>query len=172
MFEELSAVDMFITAQLALVDVGRNEVRVASAGHCPLMVMHARGRAEQISPEGMPLGIMREVVFSEERISLEECQCAVMYTDGLTEARNGAGESFGDKRFVNWLKRGAAAGKTAVQLAENFLEELATFQSQDALKDDQTLLVLSKEAVLIGLDEMERSVVWQSGACAPAPVMD
>src|SRR5678816_806347 len=134
MFEELSAVDMFITAQLALVDVGRNEVRVASAGHCPLMVMHTRGRAEQISPEGMPLGIMREVVFSEERISLEECQCAVMYTDGLTEARNGAGESFGDKRFVNWLKQGAAAEKTAVQLAENFLQELATFQSQDALK--------------------------------------
>ena len=95
-----------------------------------------------------------------------------MYTDGLTEARNGAGESFGDKRFVNWLKQGAAAEKTAVQLAENFLQELATFQSQDALKDDQTLLVLSKEAVLIGLDEMERSVAWQSGACAPAPAMD
>jgi len=171
MFEELSAVDMFITAQLALVDVGRNEVRVASAGHCPLTVMHAQGKAEQISPEGMPLGILQDVIFTEERISLEECQYAVMYTDGLTEARNGSGESFGEKRFLDWLRKGAAAAKSAGELAESFLEELATFQPHDALKDDQTLLVLSKEVVL-GLNELEEAVPWPGYETARTSVFD
>ena len=60
MFEDLSGVDMFITAQLALVDTRVGRLVLGSAGHCPLLVSDGEGNVETVSAEGMPLGIMED----------------------------------------------------------------------------------------------------------------
>jgi len=145
LFEELSSVDMFITAQLVLADVAARKLIVASAGHCPLLLAGPDRRIRSVSPDGMPLGILRDVVFAEEVVALEEGSCALLYTDGLTEARNPHGEFFGEVRLFNWLKEKAGRNKTASQLSEEFLSELKSFQCQVPLSDDQTFLLLSSE---------------------------
>jgi len=84
MFEDLSGVDMFITAQLALADTRVGQLVVASAGHCPLLLAEASGKIEPGSPEGMTLGIVPNVEFQEEGVPLWPTSCALLYSEGVT----------------------------------------------------------------------------------------
>jgi serine phosphatase RsbU (regulator of sigma subunit)/anti-sigma regulatory factor (Ser/Thr protein kinase) len=154
-YDELSGVDMFITVQLVLLDARKRHLTVASAGHCPLLVRDREGGTRAISPEGMPLGIMPEVVFEEERLSLDDCSCALLYTDGLTEARNSHGDFFGQERLLNWLQDSREKNQTAAQLSDGFLAELKSFQSQVSISDDQTLLLLVEESPVTAQPEDE-----------------
>jgi serine phosphatase RsbU (regulator of sigma subunit)/anti-sigma regulatory factor (Ser/Thr protein kinase) len=144
-FEELSSVDMFITAQMAVLDARKRRLMVANAGHCPLVLTHHDGHVEAISPEGMPLGIVAEATFEQMPISLQEHVSAVLYTDGLTEARNAHGQFFGQNRFFNWLQQHHALDKTAEQLSDALRAELKSFQGEISLSDDQTFLVLAEQ---------------------------
>jgi serine phosphatase RsbU (regulator of sigma subunit)/anti-sigma regulatory factor (Ser/Thr protein kinase) len=146
LFEELSGVDMFITAQLVLADFHKRRLVVASAGHCPLFVAGPTGNLRTVSPDGLPLGILPDVTYEQEILPLDECSCALLYTDGLTEARNSHGELFGQERLCTWLRQSVNKHKTAAELSENFLTEIRSFQSQAGLSDDQTFLILVDES--------------------------
>jgi serine phosphatase RsbU (regulator of sigma subunit)/anti-sigma regulatory factor (Ser/Thr protein kinase) len=146
LFEELSGVDMFITAQLVLADFHRGQLVVANAGHCPLFVAGPAGKLKTVSPDGLPLGILPDVKYTQEIVLLEDCSCALMYTDGLTEARNSHGELFGQERLCTWLRQSVNKHKTAAELSETFLAEIKSFQSQAGLSDDQTFLILADES--------------------------
>jgi serine phosphatase RsbU (regulator of sigma subunit)/anti-sigma regulatory factor (Ser/Thr protein kinase) len=147
MYQELSGVDMFITVQLALVDAANDRLTVASAGHCPLLLISTDGKLETLSPEGMPLGILPEAVFEEATVRLSDCACALLYTDGLTDARNAHGEFYGQERLLTWLKENSPQRQTAVQLSYAFLRDLKAFEAQVSSYDDQTFLILAKEEV-------------------------
>lgn len=142
MHDELSSVDMFITAQLLIVR--QSQLTLASAGHCPLLCIDAAGEAHPHAPDGMPLGIVKECNYSEQTLALDNISCALLYTDGLTEARNAEGALFGEKRLVDWLKKCVMSQFTPTELTASFLEEMNLFQSSDSLKDDQTFLVLTR----------------------------
>ena len=83
---------MFITAQLALVQTNEPRLIIASAGHCPVLFANEQGENRTISPEGMPLGILREAIYKEETLALHSGARVVFYTDGLIETRNPKGE--------------------------------------------------------------------------------
>jgi len=145
LFDELSEVDMFITAQLVFVDASNGSVVVASAGHCPVILTEPGAhRVVCISPEGMPLGVMPDALFCDETATLEKESRVLLYTDGLTEARDPAGEQFGQERLIRWFQCAARASSSAGQLKEELIQELREFQSNLALSDDQTFLILSR----------------------------
>ena len=145
LFEELSGVDMFITAQLVYVDGRNRRITTASAGHCPvLLAVDAEGNVKMLSPEGLPLGILPDTTFSNQTEILPRNSRILLYTDGLTEARNSAGEFFGQDRLVKWLKRTAQARKGAEELKDDLAAELMAFQSSSALSDDQTFLIMTE----------------------------
>ncbi len=144
LFEELSSVDMFITAQLAFVDARERRFTVASAGHCPLLLaMGANAEVLSLNPEGMPLGVLSDTVFSGEIVQLPARCCTLLYTDGLTEALNSKGERFGQERLMSWLGKVAMNNQTAEQLRESLAAELKGFQSDAILSDDQTFLIMA-----------------------------
>jgi serine phosphatase RsbU (regulator of sigma subunit)/anti-sigma regulatory factor (Ser/Thr protein kinase) len=140
LFDELSNVDMFITAQLAFVDVKARKLIVGSAGHCPLLVADSSG-VKSLSPEGMPLGILADAVFANETVDLPEHCRVLLYTDGLTEAMNAAGERFGQERLAEWLPQ--ARGRSASELQDELADALARFQTKTSLNDDQTFLIMT-----------------------------
>ena len=146
MFEELTAVDMFITAQIVLLDTERQELTIANAGHCPLLIAPRSGGLASAAPDGVPLGILPRAIFREQTISLRDCASVLLYTDGLTEARNAHGDFFGQERLERWLQQSRAHGSTAYELSWHFMADLKSFQSRVPLADDQTFLILSREA--------------------------
>lgn len=145
LFEELSGVDMFITAQLVYVDSKNRKITAASAGHCPVLLSHETdGNVKSISPEGLPLGILPDTSFSNHTESLARNARVLLYTDGLTEARNSSGEFFGQERLIKWFKGSAQLRKGAEELKEDLAAELLAFQSSSTLNDDQTFLIMTE----------------------------
>ena len=145
LFEELSGVDMFITAQLVYVDGRNRRIIAASAGHCPvLLAVDAEGNVKMLSPEGLPLGILPDTTFSNHTEILPRNARILLYTDGLTEARNSTGEFFGQDRLVKWLKRTAQARKGAEELKDELAAELTAFRSSSNQSDDQTFLIMTE----------------------------
>ena len=145
LFDELSDVDMFITAQLVYVDVRERRLITASAGHCPLLLAVANdATVKTLSPEGMPLGILPDTTFTDESAVLSKNCRVLLYTDGLTEARNRQGDLFGQERLIEWLRQSPLSRRTAEELKENLVAELTKFQANTSLKDDQTFLIMAE----------------------------
>jgi len=142
MFEQLSLVDMFITIQTAVVDVQRRALVLANAGHCPLLLTDGLTATQALAPEGPPLGILPDASFPEHTVPLDEFTSALLYTDGLTEARDEQGDLFGQNRLEAWLRRNARTNETADELKQRFLADLRQFQAEPTPSDDQTFLLL------------------------------
>lgn len=141
LYPELSAVDMFITAQLAFVDAGSRTLAIASAGHCPL-ALAADGATVSFSPDGMPLGLNADVVFEEAAHTLPKDCRLLIYSDGITEAFNASQAPFGQKRLMAWLAQ-SAPGIPSEQLKQSLVAELDSHQAGTSIRDDQTFLLLS-----------------------------
>jgi sigma-B regulation protein RsbU (phosphoserine phosphatase) len=112
---------------------------------CPCGNRHRRRQGiKSISPEGLPLGILPDTTFSNHTEALPKNCRVLLYTDGLTEARNSGGEFFGQERLIRWLQKTAQARKTAEELKDELAEELSLFQSRATLNDDQTFLIMAE----------------------------
>jgi len=144
---ELSEVDMFITCQLACIDLRRAEIVLASAGHCPLALATITGQAtvRWVSPEGVPLGVLPHAFYGEERITLPSQASALLYSDGLTEQTSPDAEFFGQERLGAWLARAAVSQRSAASLQEELVAELAAFRGGRALGDDQTFIIVRRK---------------------------
>jgi serine phosphatase RsbU (regulator of sigma subunit)/anti-sigma regulatory factor (Ser/Thr protein kinase) len=143
--DELSAVDMFITAQLALVDVKANRVIIASAGHGPLLLWHGgTTTCQALSPEGLPLGVRPDTTFEETRLVLAPQFSLMMSTDGLSEAKNIAGQHLGQPALQQWFATSARNSDTAIAMRESLLTELGNFRGEAPLADDQTFLIAAR----------------------------
>jgi serine phosphatase RsbU (regulator of sigma subunit)/anti-sigma regulatory factor (Ser/Thr protein kinase) len=144
LFKDLSGVDMFITAQLAFVDTRAKRLAVASAGHCPLLLAsESQAKVKSVTPEGLPLGIVPDATFGAHVEALTPNSRLLLYTDGLSEARNADGEFFGHDRLVGWFQNRLQQPHSAEQLKDDLAAELVRFQSAGAIQDDQTFLVMA-----------------------------
>lgn len=89
LFEDVSAPGVFVTALLCVLDVGKKEITVASAGHPPLLVVRAGGDVEQIKSTGPALGLYIGTSYEERKLKLGEGDRIMLYTDGLFDISGG-----------------------------------------------------------------------------------
>lgn len=143
MFDDLSAVNMFITTQIVLLDSRQRKVTAAGAGHCPLLIASERSTVGTIVAEGMPVGVVRTAAFEETQTSLEPGSRLLLYTDGVTESRNAFGEAFGEERLQDWF--GQCGGKSAAALKSDLIATLNNFELKSPLQDDRTFLIAADE---------------------------
>jgi len=123
------------------------QVCVANAGGIAPIVRRASGRIEWLDVHGLPLGgELAQVALVECRARLETGDALVVITDGLLEAKNGAGQMFGFERFEQALASvspGAVCGAAAVQA--HLLKTLHTFVAPVEPEDDVTMVVVVKQ---------------------------
>jgi sigma-B regulation protein RsbU (phosphoserine phosphatase) len=146
LFKELSAVNMFITAQIVRVELQSRTVTAASAGHCPLLIMQpGRRSATALSTQGVPIGVLPDTVYHDVTETLGSPAAVLLHTDGLTDTRNAAGKPFGQRRLMAWLRSNAVPGRGASELRDSLTEELERFRGGAAMADDQAFLLLMEE---------------------------
>jgi serine phosphatase RsbU (regulator of sigma subunit) len=136
---------MFVTMLYGILDEVSGHFRFASAGHNPLVIVRqATGRVEHIKTKGFPLGMVDPKTY-ENRI--ENCQAdlspgdwLILYTDGINEAQNPAGEEFGVDRFTSAIEAHRHLGsddmvREVLRRQDRFIEGVPQY-------DDITLLAV------------------------------
>ena len=100
---------MFVTMFFGVLNRVTGILDFASAGHNPLIHMNqTKQTVDLIKTKGYPLGLMPKAPFEKRieasKIELRKDDWLVMYTDGINEAINSAGEEYGMERFIDSLK--------------------------------------------------------------------
>ncbi len=136
---------MFVTALYCILNKRTHEVRVASAGHNPLIVWRAAvNEVRLVNPNGMALGIDKGPLFEksikEEVHALKPGDRLVAFTDGTVEAMNAANQEFGDKRFYMLVKE--LALRDSNQMLNLLVKALDEHKGDAPQSDDITIVTL------------------------------
>lgn len=132
---------LFVTVLYGVLDCRDGQFRYARAGHeLPLLVGQGECMVFKPLSPGQPLGLFDEPLLDEQALGLAPGQCLLLYTDGINDERNPAGEVYGMPRLQSALK--AAASPTAQALVDYVLDAVLTHLDGAPQDDDITLLAI------------------------------
>jgi serine phosphatase RsbU (regulator of sigma subunit) len=142
----------FITMSYMVLDLEARTLAYARAGHSPLIHLPARAtpaRAHTIAPDGLVLGLqidngaMFERLLEEITLPIAAGDLFVLYTDGLPDAVNEAGEWFGDERLVGLVEQ---HGRLPFdELGDRILGNVHAFAGAAPQHDDMTMVLVRVE---------------------------
>ena len=130
---------MFVTCLVLVIDTSTGNTRYANAGH-NLPYLRRDGIVVQLQARGMPLGLMPDSTYDEHETVIELGDLLLLYSDGITEQHDTAGEMFGFGRTSDLLVD-ASSGDDLVDRA---VSALARFSAGVEQEDDITLVTLHR----------------------------
>ena len=128
----------FVTFCYARIDVAAGKLTYANAGHNPPLLVRANGAIDKLSPGGTVLGVFAESTYEQGDFALRPGDRLILYTDGMTESRNPAGEEFGEEGIAASAAQHRALG--AEEMLAAMLKDIEGFNG-GAYEDDATLIV-------------------------------
>jgi phosphoserine phosphatase RsbU/P len=143
-FDDAGVLDLYITFLLVVLDVNLHRLSVVNAGHpCPL-IRRRDGRLEEFgrSVSGLPLAIMPDFRYEMAETTLEPGETVILYTDGVTDAMNGASERIGEKAFQQTIE---SAGPGAQSVGEAVVKAVLRHVADRPQFDDITLVCLARK---------------------------
>lgn len=135
-----TASDRFITFFYAVLDAQTRRMVYTNAGHNAPIVLRRDGRTDRLSTGGQAMGISERQNYEQDAVELSEGDRLILFTDGITEASDNAGEELGEQRLLDILRENRGLG--AVKIQTSVLARVAQF-SGDKFQDDATLVVLA-----------------------------
>jgi sigma-B regulation protein RsbU (phosphoserine phosphatase) len=129
----------FATFCYAWIDVARSRLAYSNAGHNPPLLVRTDGSIEKLSTGGMVLGVFPEVIYDQAELPLTPRDRLIFYTDGITEARNPAGDEYGEDRLAAAAQAGRSLGPG--DLKDKLLDDVTRF-ADGKFEDDATLIVV------------------------------
>jgi sigma-B regulation protein RsbU (phosphoserine phosphatase) len=132
----------FVTLFYAELDPLTGVLSFINAGHNPPLIVHAGGTVENLSSGGLPLGIKPDAVFREGKTQLQNGDVLVIYSDGVSEAPNAAGEEFGTSRLQDVVARNLDA--SAAGIRDRIEAALTKFAQGTPASDDITLVITKR----------------------------
>ena len=131
-------------ATLVCARFGRSgTVDVCNAGHCPPLLVR-RNEVVAIEATSVPLGLFCVRDYLTRPVTLGLGETLVLYTDGVTEARNHADEEYGEDRLRGLVA--AVADKPPQSIVAACVQDLATFRGRAKRADDVTLMAVRRVA--------------------------
>ena len=133
----------FVSAAYGLIDLEKEKLFLARAGHCPVLLLRKES-VERMKPSGLGLGLSDtdyfEQTLDEMNVDLIENDTIVLYTDGITEAKNDSLDDFGENYFTEILVKNNDID--VHELAKNVIKEVTLFSKDHSQYDDITLVIL------------------------------
>ncbi len=135
---------MFITVFYAILDLKSGTLTFANAGHNkPIFVQHGSGKTEILPKGGMALAVLENIELQDHTLQLEEGDCLLCYTDGVTEAFSPDDEMFGEDRLETLLS--SLQGQTIHDTLDVIIKTVTDFRSEREISDDVTLLGIRRK---------------------------
>jgi sigma-B regulation protein RsbU (phosphoserine phosphatase) len=138
-----STQERFISMVVVILSSSTGKMTFCNAGHNPPFLLKEDNSVVLLEDGGMPVGVFPDQNYRQGEFQMGNHSMLVLYTDGLTEARDTADEEFGFDRLIEIARdsRQLSAGHLVQELIRKIREEwLATDQ-----EDDWTLLILKRD---------------------------
>ncbi|MFO0957602.1 MAG: PP2C family protein-serine/threonine phosphatase, partial [Isosphaeraceae bacterium] len=138
--------EKFITLALGILDPSSHKLTVCAAAHPPVLIRRADRRVEAIEVEktGFPLGSFPESVYQQEVFDLQPGDVAVLYSDGVPDARNRQGEQYVSVQLDRLTQRLQEAAGGAEAVGKSLVQHLREFGDGTDQFDDITLVCISR----------------------------
>ncbi|HEX8960604.1 MAG TPA: SpoIIE family protein phosphatase [Geobacteraceae bacterium] len=141
LYEDLNQAGLFITLFYVKFDPVTRTLTYSNAGHVlPLLARTTEASCCELDSEGLILGVQKEVHFEEKQLQMQKGDVLLLYTDGVTEAQNDAGELFGNGRLCTILQKNHTLEPQAI--IDTVLAEVSAFSGTSTLSDDVAMIVL------------------------------
>jgi phosphoserine phosphatase RsbU/P len=134
--------DRFVTAFYGVLDWRNSVLIFTNAGHNPPLLLRAGGSTEELADGGVALGVLEDTRYEERPVAIGDGDVIVLYTDGVSEAENAAGEQFGPERIARLVR--SHATHDARELTQDIVAAVLDWAGERGLSDDLTLLVARK----------------------------
>jgi len=134
---------MFATIFYGILDPQKAELTYINGGHEPPIIMGPEGIKANLVPTGPAVGLYPDLDFKVRTITLAPDDLLLVYTDGVTDARNRAGEAFTKERL---LKMAGNSSRTAVDLIDTIKSRLDKHIFGADQFDDITIVALRRKA--------------------------
>jgi phosphoserine phosphatase RsbU/P len=138
--EELTTTEMFVSALYAVVDRERRELRYGNMGHPHAFVITRAGGVERLAAGGPPLGMLDEAPDSVTRPWDPDGDVLLLFTDGITDARNREGQRLDEAPVLECVVR--HRDEPPAQIAGRVFALLDNYTGDTPRRDDLTLVVL------------------------------
>jgi sigma-B regulation protein RsbU (phosphoserine phosphatase) len=134
----------FVTAAYVFIDMENNILRYAGAGHPPLITKdNASTKVSEMLENGLFLGAFPEATYTSLEAPFKAGDWCLLYTDGIPETTNPAGEEFGTSRMKLFLQNNES--RDSDTFVDRFLETLCEWTNQSSCSeadDDITFLAI------------------------------
>jgi sigma-B regulation protein RsbU (phosphoserine phosphatase) len=129
----------FVSCFYGELDVLGKKLTFTNAGHNPPLVMRRSGACISLDAGGRVIGAFPDSTYTQQDIQLYNGDKLLLFTDGVTEARDAAGEEFGEHRLQECLR--SYRGRNAAELRTIILDEVTQFCAGN-FDDDAALMVV------------------------------
>ncbi len=136
----------FVTAGYIYVDIAAGKLSYSTAGHPPLLLWrHSEEKVHEIKLSGMLMGHLPTAEYVTAEVAIESGDRVILYTDGIVEATNRAGDFFGKERLLPFIESNQEL--SAANFADALLEHVCDWTHRKlgdgGFEDDLTLLVVN-----------------------------
>src|SRR5207302_1273323 len=130
----------FTTAFIGEYNPGTRVLKYINAGHNNPVLRRTSGTIERLDVGGVPLGILQDAPYPSAEVTLSSDDWLIVFTDGLVEAVNDAGEEYGEQRMIATLK--ANTGLSPDLLLDRMIVEVNAFVGSTPQHDDITCMLI------------------------------
>jgi serine phosphatase RsbU (regulator of sigma subunit) len=135
----------FISATFFIINTEEKKVNYSRAGHCPVLYFSAsRSTAEYLKDKGVALGMVRNKGYAKfieaHAFGYQPNDIMVLYTDGITEAKNAKGDEYGYDRLLETLLE--VKDRSAREIQEHLINRLYEFTGTENINDDYTTMIV------------------------------
>ena len=120
-------------------------LRYVNAGHTPPILISAEGNVTRLPDGDVPVGMFPDATFQEHCMIVPRGSSIVVYTDGVSDALNSAGEEFGDQRVMHCLAS-LPRPIAAEEICKHLAGKVAEWADGVDRSDDTTIVALSVDA--------------------------
>ena len=132
---------MFVTLFYGVFDARTRELTYTNAGHnYPLVISATTAEVTELHTDDLIVGMFEDYAYREATVSLEAGDLLVLYTDGITEARNVDDEAFGDRRLLDTVC--LSEGDCCSDVVRKVFSNVFAFAGSRPPYDDMTLMVV------------------------------
>ena len=131
----------FVSAAYVWIDTANRKALYSAAGHPPLLCWrNARGEMQRVESNGLLFGVEPNSAYPVCSVALERSDRFLLYTDGVTETENAAGEAFGDQQLERVVRENRL--QPASDLSRQVLSYLQRWRPAAVNQQDDITLVV------------------------------